>query len=223
MCIDYWGLNQFTIKNKCPLPHIEKLLIRLRGVKVFSKLDLRQGYYQLKIKEEDISKMALNMWYGHYEVLVMPLGLTNAPATFIDLVQHVFWPYLDQFMLIFIDDIFFYSKMIKEQERHLRLVLEMLREHKLYAKLSKCEFWLNKIPFIGHIISEKGVTVDPAKVVDIVNWKWPTNVTEIQIILGLAGYYRRFVKNFSRIVGPLSSLTQKKVKFVWTDKVKESF
>ena len=128
----------------------------------------------------------------------MPFGLTNAPARFMDLMQWVFQPYLDQFVVIFIDDILVYSKSEEEHEKHLRIVLETLKEHKLYAKFSKCEFWLNQISFLGHIISEEGVKVDPAKVTDIVNWKKSTNVTEIRSFLGLAGYHQKFVKDFSK-------------------------
>ena len=223
MCIDYRGLNQVTIKNKYPLPHIEELFDQLRGAKVFSKLDLRQGYYQVRIRKEDVTKTAFNTRYGHYEWLVMSFGLKNAPAVFMDLMQRVFQPYLDQFVVIFIDDILVYSKSEEEHEKHLRIVLQTLRDHKLYAKFSKCEFWLNQVSFLGHIISEEGVEVDPAKVDDIVNWKRPTTVTEIRSFLGLVGYYRRFVKDFSKIAGPLSSLTRKKEKFEWTDKVEKSF
>ena len=135
----------------------------------------------------------------------------------------MFRPYLDQFVVIFIDDILVYSKTKEDHEQHLRLVLETLRENKLYAKLSKCEFWLREIPFLGHIISKEGIRVDPAKVTDVVDWKRPTTVTEIRSFLGLAGYYRGFVQDFSRIAGPMTRLTQKKVQFEWTDKVEASF
>ena len=168
-------------------------------------------------------KTAFNTRYGHYEFLVMPFGLTNAPAAFTNLMQRVFLPYLDQFVVIFIDDILVYSKSEEEYKRHLRMVLQTLREHKLFTKFSKCEFWLKEIQFLGHIISDEGIRVDPSKIQDIVNWKWPTTVTEIHSFLGLAGYYKRFVLDFSHIAGPLLRLTQKKVKFEWTDKVKKSF
>ena len=166
---------------------------------MFSKLDLRQGDYQLRIREEDVLKTAFSTRYGHYEFLVMPFGLTNAPAKFVDLMQRVFHPYLDQFVVIFIDDILVYSRSKEEHEKHLRMVLQTLREHKLYAKFSKCEFWLDRISFLGHIISEEGIMVDSAKVADIVEWKRPTTVTEVKSFLGLAGYYRKFVKDFSKI------------------------
>ena len=143
----------------------------------------------------------------------MPFGLTNAPTIFIDLMQRVFQPYLDQFVMIFIDDILVYSKSEEEHEKHLRTILQTLRDHKLYAKFSKCEFWMNQISFLGHIISEEEGKVDPAKIADVVNWKRQSNVTEIRSFLGLVGYYRRFLKVFSKIAGPLSSLTRKKEKF----------
>ena len=193
MCIDYRGLNQVTVKNKYPLPHIEELFDQLQGARVFSKLDLRQWYYQLRIGAKDVPKTTFNTRYGHFEFLVMPFGLTNAPAAFMDLMQRTFRPYLDQFVVIFIDDILVYSKSEEEHERHLEIVLQTLREHKLFAKFSKCEFWLEEIPFLGHIISGEGIRVDPSKVEDVVNWKRPTTVTEIRSFLGLAGYYQRFI------------------------------
>ena len=213
MCIDYRGLNQVTVKNKYPLPYIEELFDQLQGARVFSKLDLRQGYYQLKIKEEDVPKTAFNTRYSHYEFLVMPFGLTNAPTAFMDLMQLVFQPYLNQFVMIFIDDILVYSKSEEDRERDLRIVLQTLRENKLFTKFSKCEFWLKEISFLGHIISEEGIRVDPSMITDILNWKRSTTVTEVRSFLRLAGYYRKFVKNFSRIASPLSRLTQNKVKF----------
>ena len=147
MCIDYRGLNQLTVKNKYPLPHIEELFDQFQGAKVFFKLDLRKGYYQLKIREENIAKTAFSTRYGHYEFLVMPFGLTNAPAAFMDLMQCVFRPYLNRFVVIFIDDILVYSRSVEEHENHLRTVLQTLRDNRLYAKFSKCEFWLNQIFF----------------------------------------------------------------------------
>ncbi|XP_027155044.1 uncharacterized protein LOC113755186, partial [Coffea eugenioides] len=163
MCIDYRGLNNLTIKNKYPLPLIDKLFDQLRDAVVYSKLDLRQGYYQLRIRMEDIPKTAFNSRYGHFEFAVMPFGLTNAPAAFMDLMHRVFKPYLDQFVVVFIDDILVYSKTREDHEQHLRLVLQTLKDHQLYAKFSKCEFWLEKVSFLGHVISKEGIAVDPAK------------------------------------------------------------
>ena len=168
----------------------------MKGANVFSKIDLRSGYYQLKVNEGDVPKTAFRTRYGHYEFLIMPFGLTNAPTAFMDLMNRVFRPYVDQFVVVFIDDILVYSKDAHEHEQHLRIVLETLREKKLYAKLSKCDFWLKEVSFLGHIVSTEGIRVDPAKIEAVVNWKSPQNVTEVRSFLGLAGYYRRFVRGF---------------------------
>ncbi|PKA58643.1 RNA-directed DNA polymerase like [Apostasia shenzhenica] len=223
MCIDYREINRVTIKNKYPLPRIDDLFDQLQGASVFSKIDLRSGYYQLKVKEEDIPKTAFRTRYGHYEYLVMPFGLTNAPAAFMDLMNRVFQPYLDQFVIIFIDDILIYSKNHEEHEQHLHLVLQKLREKQLYAKFSKCEFWLSSVHFLGHVISAEGVSVDPHKISAIVDWPKPTSVSEIRSFLGLVGYYRKFVKSFSQIAMPLSKLTQKAVQFEWDVDCEASF
>ncbi|WVZ53560.1 hypothetical protein U9M48_004483 [Paspalum notatum var. saurae] len=194
MCIDYRSLNEVTIKNKYPLPRIDDLFDQLRVAKYFSKIDLRSGYHQLKIREEDIQKTAFVTRYGQYEFTVMPFGLTNAPAYFMNLMNKVFMDGLDKYVIVFIDDILIYSKDAVEHERHLRLVLEKLKRHQLYAKYSKCEFWLEKVAFLGHIVTAKGVAVDPEKVRAVSEWQQPTNVTEIRSFLGLAGYYRRFIE-----------------------------
>ncbi|KAH9763231.1 Endonuclease [Citrus sinensis] len=178
LCIDYWQLNMVTVKNQYPLPRIDDLFDQLQGAVVFSKIDLRSGYHQLKIRSEDVSKTAFRTRYGHYEFLVMPFGLTNAPAAFMDLMNRIFQPYLDQFVIIFIDDILIYSKSKEEHETHLRIVLETLREKKLYGKFKKCEFWLDRVMFLGHIVTKDGISADPAKVEVIVNWERPSSVTE---------------------------------------------
>ncbi|XP_071926122.1 uncharacterized protein [Coffea arabica] len=180
LCIDYRGLNEVTIRNKYPLPLIDSLFDQLQGSVVFSKLDLRQGYYQLKIKKEDIPKTAFN-------------------------------------------DILIYSKTQEEHVKHLEIVLQILREHKLYAKFSKCEFWLEEISFLGHKVSKDGIAVDPAKIEAVMNWKQPETPTEIRSFLGLASYYRRFIKDFSKIAGPMTELTKKGNKFIWTPKCESSF
>ncbi|WVZ49367.1 LOW QUALITY PROTEIN: hypothetical protein U9M48_000734, partial [Paspalum notatum var. saurae] len=195
----------------------------ITGAKVFSKIDLRSGYYQIKIREEDIPKTAFSTRYGLYEYLVMSFGSTNAPAFFMYMMNSVFMNELDKFVVVFIDDILIYSKNEKEHEEHLRIVLTQLRKHKLYAKLSKCAFWLKEVDFLGHILSEKGVAVDPSKVKDVLNWKQPETVTEIRSFLGLAGYYRRFIKDFSKIAKPMTSLTKKNAKFVWGPKCEDGF
>ncbi|XP_052193963.1 uncharacterized protein LOC127802285 [Diospyros lotus] len=223
MCVDYRQLNKITIKNKYPLPRIEELFDQLQGAKVFSKIDLRSGYYQLRIKVEDVPKTAFHSRYGHYEFLVMPFGLINAPAAFMDTMNRVFRPFLDKFVIVFIDDILIYSPSEEEHESHLRIILQTLQEHKLYAKFSKCEFWLYQVAFLGHVISAEGISVDPAKITAVANWKQPRSVTEIKSFLGLAGYYRKFVEGFSKIATPLTKLTQKGVKFDWSKQCEESF
>ncbi|GJW74197.1 retrotransposon protein, putative, ty3-gypsy subclass [Tanacetum coccineum] len=182
LCIDYRELNRITIRNRYPLPRIDDLFDQLQGAKYFSKIDLRSGYHQLRVREQDISKTAFRTRYGHYEFLSE-----------------------------------------EEHEQHLRIVLEILRQKKLYAKFSKCEFWLQQVAFLGHIVSADGIIMDPSKVEAITKWPRPTTVTEVRSFLGLAGYYRRFVEGFSRLALPLTQLMRKGEKFVWTDERQESF
>ena len=223
LCIDYRELNKVTIKNKYPLPRIDNLFDQLQGASVFSKIDLRSGYHQLKIKRQDRPKSAFHTRYGHYEFIVMPFGLTNAPAVFMDLMNRVFHDYLDKFFVVFIDDILIYSKSVIEHETHLKLILQRLREKQLYAKFKKCEFWLGSITFLGHVITAEGIQVDPSKVAAVQEWKRPTNVGEIRSFLGLAGYYRRFVEGFSKIALPLTQLLRKENKFIWSEECEKSF
>ncbi|KAI3726661.1 hypothetical protein L1987_66460 [Smallanthus sonchifolius] len=169
MCIDYRELNKLTIKNRYPLPRIDDLFDQLQGSACFSKIDLRSGYHQLRVLEEDIPKTAFRTRYGHYEFMVMPFGLTNAPAVFMDLMNRVCRPYLDKFVIVFIDDILIYSKTKKDYEEHLWLVLDLLKKETSFAKLSKCEFWLNEVQFFGHIVNEKGIHVNPAKIEAVKN------------------------------------------------------
>jgi hypothetical protein len=196
MCVDYTPLNEVTIKNKYPLLQIDILFDQLTGARVFSKIDLRSGYHQIRIQSEDIPKTTFTTRYGLFEYLVMSFGLTNAPAHFTYLMNSVFMPELDKFVVVFIDDILIYSKNEEEHARHLRIVLTRLREHQLYAKFSKCAFWLEEIQFLGHVLSAKGIVVDPSKVKDILEWKPPTTVHQIRSFLGLAGYYRQFIPDF---------------------------
>ncbi|WVZ76071.1 hypothetical protein U9M48_024073 [Paspalum notatum var. saurae] len=223
LCVDYRTLNAVTVKNKYPLPHIDILFDQLARSRVFSKIDLRSGYYQIKIREEDIPKTAFSTRYGLYEYLVMSFGLTNAPAFFMYMMNSVFMNELDKFVVVFIDDILIYSKDEEEHEEHLRIVLTWLREHKLYAKFSKCAFWLKEVGFLGHILSEKGVAVDPSKVECVLNWMQPETVTEIRSFLGLAGYYRRFIKDFSKTAKPMTSLTKKNARYSWSPNCEEAF
>ncbi|KAL0543736.1 hypothetical protein IC582_018840 [Cucumis melo] len=223
LCIDYRELNKVTVKNRYPLPRIDDLFDQLQGATVFSKIDLRSGYHQLRIKDEDIPKTAFRSRYGHYEFIVMSFGLTNAPAVFMDLMNRVFREFLDTFVIVFIDDILIYSKTEAEHEEHLRMVLQTLRDNKLYAKFSKCEFWLKQVSFLGHVVSKAGVSVDPAKIEAVTGWTRPSTVSEVRSFLGLAGYYRRFVENFSRIATPLTQLTRKGAPFVWSKACEDSF
>jgi hypothetical protein len=222
MCVDYRPLNAVTIKNKYLLPHIDVLFDQLAKARVFSKIDLRSGYHQIEIRPQDILKTAFSTRYGLYEYLVMSFGLTNASAYFMYLMNMVFMPELDKFVVMFIDDILVYSENEKDHEEHLRIVLTRLRDHK-YAKFSKCEFWLKKVPFLGHILSENGVSVDPSKVQEVMNWKTPITVSEVRSFLGLAGYYRRFIPDFLKIAKPMTSLLQKDHKFVWIEECETAF
>nr|GEY74155.1 putative reverse transcriptase domain-containing protein [Tanacetum cinerariifolium] len=223
MCIDYRELNKLTVKNRYPLPRIDDLFDQLQGSSVYSKIDLRSGYDQLRVREEDISKTAFRTRYGHYEFQVMPFGLTNAPVVFMDLMNRVCKPYLDKFVIVFIDDILIYSKSKQDNEEHLKLILELLKREQLYAKFSKCEFWISKVQFLGHVIDSQGIHMDPAKIDSIKDWASPKTATEIRQFLGLAGYYRRFIEGFSKIARPMTKLTQNKVKFEWGDKQEEAF
>ncbi|KAL0554317.1 hypothetical protein IC582_008236 [Cucumis melo] len=214
LCIDYRELNKVTIKNCYPLPRIDDLFDQLQGATVFSKIDLRSGYHQLRIRDSDIPKTTFRSRYGHYEFIVMSFGLTNAPAVFLDLMNRVFKDFLDSFVIVFIDDILIYSKTEAEHEEHFHQILETLRANRLYAKFSKCEFWLKKVSFLGHVVSSEGVSVDPAKIEAIINLPRLSTVSEIRSFLGLAGYYRRFVEDFSRIASLLTQLTKKGTPFV---------
>jgi hypothetical protein len=223
MCVDYRLLNEVTIKNKYPLPRTEDLFDQMRGAKVFSNIDLHSGYHQMKIRWSDIPKTGFTTRYGLYEYTVMSFGLTNAPTYFMYLINKVFMEYLDKFAVVFIDDILIYSKTKEEHEEHLRLVLQKLREHQFYAKFSKCDFWPKEVSFLGHIITDGGTSVDPAKDEDVLKWELPRTVKEIRSFLGLAGYYRRFIEGFSKIVEPLTTLLEKDREFKCTDACQDNF
>jgi hypothetical protein len=195
LCVNYHAVNEVTVKNKYPLPRIDDPFDQLCGACVFSKTDLRSGYHQLKIRECDIPKTAFVSRYGLYQYTVMSFGLTNAPSYFMYLMNRVFMEYLDKFVVVFIDDILVYSRCEEEHEEHLRLALQKLQENRLYAKLSKCEFWMKQVAFLGHVISKGGISVDPSKVQDVLSWNAPTSVGDIRSFLGLAVYYRRIFKD----------------------------
>jgi hypothetical protein len=216
-------LNAVTIKNKYPLPRIDILFDQLVSAKVFSKVDIHSGYHQIKIRPEDVPKTAFSTRYGLYEYLVMSFGLTNAPAHFMYLMNSVFMPELDKFVVVFIDDILIYSKSEEEHAQHLHIILQWLWDHQLYAKFSKCAFWLKVVPFLGHIISVDGIAIDPNKVQEVFDWKSPRSVTQIRSFLGLAGYYHRFIPNFSKIAKPMAKLLEKEAKFKWSSQCKEAF
>ncbi|KAD6119725.1 hypothetical protein E3N88_10996 [Mikania micrantha] len=223
MCIDYRELNKLTVKNRYPLPRIDDLFDQLQGAKWFSKIDLRSGYHQLKVRNEDVEKTAFRTRYGHYEFLVMSFGLTNAPAAFVDLMNRVCRPMLDRSVIVFIDDILVYSKNEGDHACHLREVLETLRREKLYAKFSKCAFWLQEVQFLGHVVNADGIHVNPSKIQAVAKWSPPKTPTEVRSFLGLAGYYRRFIQNFSKIASSLTKLTRKGVKYEWGDDQERAF
>ncbi|GJY63824.1 putative nucleotidyltransferase, ribonuclease H [Tanacetum coccineum] len=216
---DYRELNKLTIKNRYPLPRIDDLFDQLQELQYFLKIDLRSGYHQLRVREEDIPKTALRMRYEHFEFTVMPFVLTNAPTVFMDLMNRVCKPYHDKFDIVFIDDILIYSKSKEEHEVH----IELLEKEKLFERFLKCEFWLQDVHFLEHVVNSKGIHVDPSKIEAVKNWKPPKTPTEIRSFLGLAGNYRRFIANFSKIAKPLTLLTQKIKKFKWGDEQENAF
>ncbi|XP_015939833.1 uncharacterized protein LOC107465368 [Arachis duranensis] len=223
LCADYRQLNKITVKNKYPFPRIDDLMDQLQGATVFSKIDLRSGYHQIRVREEDIQKTTFRMRYGHYEFTVMSFGLTNAPAVFMDYMNRIFRPYLNSFVVVFIDDILIFSKTEEEHKEHLRVILGTLREKKLDEKLSKCEFWMKEVQFLGHMVSGNRISVDPSKIDSVLNWERPTSVTEIRSFLGLVGYYMRFIRGSSQVALPLTRLTRKDTLFIWMPDCERSF
>nr|GEZ02445.1 putative reverse transcriptase domain-containing protein [Tanacetum cinerariifolium] len=206
-----------------PLLRIDDLFDQLQGSRVYLKIDLRSGYHQLRVSEEDIPKTAFKTRYEHYEFQVMPFGLTNAPDVFMDLMNRVCKPYMDKFVIVFIEDILIYSKSKQEHKEHLKLILKLLKKEQLYAKFSKCELWIPKVQFLGYVIDTQGIHMDPAKIESIKDWASPKTATEIRQFFGLADYYRRFIEGLSKIAKSMTKLTQKKVKFDWGDKQEAAF
>lgn len=223
LVIDYRLVNAITIKNRYPLPRIDDLMDQLHGAKIFSKIDMASGFHQIRMAEADCHKSAFRTRFGHYEFTVLPMGMTSAPATFQRLMNDIFMPYLDKFVIIYLDDLCIYSKTPEEHIKHLEIVLGLLREHKLLAKPSKCLFGVTSMDFLGHIISSDGIATDPKKIKAVQDWPIPKNNKDILSFMGLANFYRRFVKDFSKIAAPLTSLTGKDVPFQWGPKAQESF
>jgi Reverse transcriptase (RNA-dependent DNA polymerase)/RNase H-like domain found in reverse transcriptase len=223
MCIDYRALNKATIRNNYPLPRIDEVWDQIGGSKYFSTLDLRSGYNQIRVADEDVHKTCFRTRYGAYEFLVVPFGLSGAPPVFQALMNEVLRPYLDEFCLVHLDDILIYSKTEEDHIQHLRSVLNKLRDHRLYAKLSKCELFKPSLLYLGHHISASGIGVEEKKISAIRNWVRPRTLGNLQSFLGLCNYYRKFVMNFSQMAAPLTDLTRRDTPYTWGENQESAF
>lgn len=222
MCIDYRALNKVTVKNRYPIPRIDDLLDRLKGASVFSKIDLKSGYHQIRMHSNDIFKTAFRTQPGHYEFVVLPFGLTNAPATFSRMMNKIFLNHQD-FVIVFFDDILIFSRSQDEHKQHLHTVFELLRDNDLYANPKKSQFFQSQMEYLGHIVSSEGIRSDPKKIETIQKWPTPKNVHEVRSFLGLSSFYRKYVKNYSRIALPLTILTRKRTSFCWSESQQRAF
>lgn len=223
LCVDYRGLNKITIKNRYPLPLISEMLDRVSKATYFTKIDLRGAYNLVRIKSGEEWKTAFRCRYGHFEYRVMPFGLTNAPATFQHFMNDTFRDYLDDFCIIYLDDILIYSTSLEENKRHVKLVLSRLRSAHLFAKPEKCQFHVSEIEFLGYVISPRGISMDPSKVSAITSWPPPKSVHDIQVFIGFANFYRRFISNYSGITSPITYLLKKNVDFIWSNDAHHAF
>ena len=223
LCIDYRALNKLTVKNRYPMPLIDELTDRLHGATVFSKIDLRAGYWQVKVAEEDVYKTAFRTRYGHYEFTVLPFGLTNAPATLMRLMNDIFRPLLDVCVVVYLDDILIYSKTMEEHIGHVIQALQILRDQKLYGKLSKCSSGEGSVDYLGFMVDKDGIHTDKKKASAVSSWPPPTDRHGLLQFLGLANYYRKFVKDFSIVAAPLTNLLRKDADFLWSAECQEAF
>jgi hypothetical protein len=213
-CVDYRWVNALTVKNKYPMPIVDELLDELHGARWFTKLDLRFGYHRIRVVPSDIHKTAFKTHDGHWEFCVMPFGLTNTPATFQAVMNHIFAPMLRKSVLVFMDDILVFSKTLEDHEKHLAAVLEVLRTNSFFIKKSKCSFAQPQLEYLGHIIGVNGVATDPAKIRVVQQWSAPTTVKQLRSFLGLACYYRKFIRQYGIISRPLTDLLKEGVQFV---------
>jgi hypothetical protein len=223
MCVDFRALNKITIKNRYPLPRIDDLLDQLKDAIYFTKLDLRSGYHQIRIAEGDTWKTSFKTKQGLFEWMVMPFGLCNAPATFMRVMNDVLRPFLDDFVIVYLDDILIFSKSREEHIEHVKRVLDVLRKEQLFLKLSKCEFGKTSLIYLGHIVGGGELKIDPSKVKVILEWSRPSNVTEVRSFLGAAQYWRKFIANFLSIAAPLHAVTSVKQGFQWGGKQQQAF